>query len=57
VRWDDRTLNADAYVRFSEDFTGKVSGFRMQAVSAATDFSFDFQDLDFTRKPEPAASR
>ena len=57
VRWDDRTLNADAYVRFSEDFTGKVSGFRMQAVSAATDFSFDFQDLDFTRKPEPAAPR
>ncbi len=49
VRWQDRTLDADAYVRFSVDFTGKVSGFTMKAVSALTDFSFDFQDLDFRR--------
>jgi hypothetical protein len=57
VRWDDRTLNADAYVRFTRDFSGKVVGFTMKAVSALTDFSFDFQDLDFTRVPgEPALS-
>jgi CubicO group peptidase (beta-lactamase class C family) len=49
VRWDDRTLDADAYVRFVNDYSGKVAGFTMQAVSAATDFSFDFQDLEFTR--------
>ncbi|MBS0393352.1 MAG: serine hydrolase [Proteobacteria bacterium] len=49
VRWNDRTLDADAYVRFSVDFSGKVSGFTMKAVSALTDFSFDFQDLDFRR--------
>ncbi|MGH8138189.1 MAG: serine hydrolase [Steroidobacteraceae bacterium] len=49
VKWNDRSLNADAYVRFSEDYSGKVAGFTMQAVSATTDFSFDFQDLDFSR--------
>jgi uncharacterized protein DUF3471 len=51
VRWQDRSLNADAYVRFSTDYSGKVSGFTMQAVSASTDFSFDFQDLEFSRVP------
>jgi CubicO group peptidase (beta-lactamase class C family) len=54
VRWDDRTLNADAYVRFLNDYSGKVAGFTMKAVSAATDFSFDFQDLEFTRAAAPA---
>lgn len=49
VHWNDRSLDADAYVRFSTDYSGKVSGFSMQAVSAATDFSYDFQDLDFAR--------
>jgi CubicO group peptidase (beta-lactamase class C family) len=49
VHWADRSLNADAYVRFSTDYAGKVSGFTMQAVSASTDFSFDFQDLDFSK--------
>ena len=44
-------MNADAYVRFSTDYSGKVSGFTMQAVSATTDFSFDFQDLDFSKVP------
>jgi CubicO group peptidase (beta-lactamase class C family) len=52
VRWKDRSLNADAYVRFSTDYSGKVSGFTMQAVSATTDFSFDFQDLEFARLPQ-----
>jgi CubicO group peptidase (beta-lactamase class C family) len=49
VRWKDRSLNADAYVRFAEDYSGNVSGFTMQAVSATTDFSYDFQDLSFVR--------
>ncbi len=51
VSWQDRSLDADAYVRFSEDYSGKVAGFTMQAVSASTDFSYDFQDLDFARVP------
>lgn len=51
VRWIDRTMEADAYVRFEEDFSGKVTGFRMEAVSELTDFSYDFEDLDFRRRP------
>lgn len=51
VHWKDRSLNADAYVRFSTDYSGKVSGFTMQAVSATTDFSYDYSDLDFSRAP------
>ena len=55
VRWKNRALKADAYVRFSEDFSGRVEGFTMAAVSADTDFSFDFQDLDFHRFPPAGA--
>jgi len=47
VRWDDRSLNADAFVNFSLDPDGKVRDVRMQAISELTDFSFDFQDLLF----------
>jgi hypothetical protein len=54
VRWNNRAINADAYVRFREDGSGAVEGFTMQAVSATTDFSFDFQDLDFHRLAGPA---
>ncbi len=57
VRWDDRTLNADALVRFDSDFTGAVAGMTLKALSPATDFSFDFQDLDFTRVgPAPSTT-
>jgi hypothetical protein len=49
VRWKDRSLNADAYVRFTGDYSGRISGFTMQAVSATTDFSYDFPDLAFVR--------
>jgi CubicO group peptidase (beta-lactamase class C family) len=45
VRWDDRSLNADAFVNFALDDDGHVREVRMQPVSPLTDFSFDFQDL------------
>jgi CubicO group peptidase (beta-lactamase class C family) len=45
VRWRDRELRADAYVTFSIDPNGKIEQAKMRAVSPATDFSFDFQDL------------
>jgi CubicO group peptidase (beta-lactamase class C family) len=91
VRWHDRSLNADAYVRFSQAFrptvgpdveagddrpierdnaqpNGKsieqgneklnrkpvgqpIAGMTLQAISPLTDFSFDFQDLDFAKLP------
>jgi CubicO group peptidase (beta-lactamase class C family) len=47
VHWNDRTLNADAYVRFEQGYDAKVADMTMRAVSPATDFSFDFQDLNF----------
>jgi CubicO group peptidase (beta-lactamase class C family) len=45
VRWDDRGLNADAFVNFALDVDGHVREVRMQPISPLTDFSFDFQDL------------
>jgi hypothetical protein len=49
VRWNDHSLHADAFVRFSQAFDGGIEGITMRAISPATDFSFDFQDLDFVR--------
>lgn len=45
VRWDDRTLNADAFITFALDEDGQVREARMEPISPLTDFSFDFQDL------------
>ncbi|MGE5815342.1 MAG: serine hydrolase [Acidobacteriota bacterium] len=45
VRWHDRELRADAYVTFALNPDGTIEQARMEAVSPATDFSFDFQDL------------
>lgn len=50
VRWNDRSMDADAYVQFSLDMNGKAMGIKMNAISPLTDFSFDFHDLDFKRK-------
>ncbi len=49
ARWQDRGLNADAYVSFELGPEGGVEGIRMKAVSPATDFSFDFHDLDLRK--------
>ena len=45
VRWRDRELRADAFVTFALNPDGSIDQAKMQAVSPATDFSFDFQDL------------
>ena len=45
VRWQDRTLRADAFVTFSLHPDGSIDQAKMQPVSPATDFSYDFQDL------------
>ena len=49
AKWIDRSMDADAYVIFSLDNTGKASGIKMKPISPLTDFSYDFQDLDFKR--------
>jgi hypothetical protein len=47
ARWRDRELRADAYVIVALDADGSIDQIKMRAVSPATDFSFDFQDLLF----------
>ena len=49
ARWRDRELRADAYVTFALNPDGTIAHATMQAVSPATDFSYDFQDLFLTR--------
>jgi CubicO group peptidase (beta-lactamase class C family) len=49
VKWNDRSLDADAYVMFNLNDGGKASEMKMKAISPLTDFSYDFQDLDFVR--------
>ena len=49
VKWLDRSMDADAFASFTLDTEGKSSGFTMKAISPLTDFSYDFQDLEFRR--------
>ncbi len=49
AKWTDRSLDADAFVMFSLDYEGNPSGIKMNPISPLTDFSYDFQDLDFKR--------
>ena len=49
VKWNDRSMDADAFASFILDESGKAVGLTMKAISPLTDFSYDFQDLDFRR--------
>jgi CubicO group peptidase (beta-lactamase class C family) len=49
VKWRDRSMAADAFVLFTLDQRGIATGIKMLPVSPLTDFSYDFQDLDFHR--------
>lgn len=49
VKWNDRSMDADAFVNYSVDENGKPVGIKMKAISPLTDFSFDFHDLDLVR--------
>jgi CubicO group peptidase (beta-lactamase class C family) len=55
ARWRARELRADAFVTFALNPDGSIDQVKMRAVSPATDFSFDFQDL--LLKPATAAAR
>lgn len=55
VEWEDRSLHADAWVRFSLGWDGAVSAIEMKAISPATDPSYDFHDLRLV--PEERRSR
>jgi CubicO group peptidase (beta-lactamase class C family) len=49
VRWNDRSMDADAFVNFGLDEEGRGKTIRMRAISPLTDFSYDFHDLRFDR--------
>ena len=53
ARWRDRQLRADAFVTFDLNPDGSIDRLKMKAVSPATDFSYDFQDLDLRPVPAP----
>ncbi len=50
ARWRDRELRADAFVTFVLGPRGEIERVAIRAVSPATDFSFDFHDLDLRPK-------
>ncbi|MFI0491902.1 DUF3471 domain-containing protein, partial [Flavobacterium sp.] len=49
VKWNNRSFNADAFLFFELDNNKKPSALKMKPISELTDFSYDFQDLNFTR--------
>jgi CubicO group peptidase (beta-lactamase class C family) len=49
VKWNNAYFHADAHLTFEFDATGKAVGIKMKPISELTDFSYDFQDLDFVR--------
>jgi len=49
INWEYRSMDADAFINFGFDFNGNPVSATMKPISPLTDFSFDFQDLDFTR--------
>lgn len=49
VKWNDRSMDADAFANFSIDPKSKSVNMTMKAISPLTDFSYDFQDLDFKK--------
>ncbi len=50
IKWEYQAMNCDAFAIFSFDETGKAQSIKMEGISPAIDFSFDFQDLDLKRK-------
>jgi CubicO group peptidase (beta-lactamase class C family) len=50
VHWEDKTLEADAFVNFNLNEDGTINFATMKAVSKNTDFSFDFHDLKLMPK-------
>jgi len=49
IKWNIRSMDADAFATFTLDEDGKPTGMKMKPISPATDFSYDFQDLDFSK--------
>ena len=50
VKWDNRSYDADCYVQFSFDETGKAVSATLKPIAPVTDFSFDFEDLKLIKQ-------
>jgi len=50
VKWHDRSFEADAWLYFNNNATRAKVRLLMKPISSATDFSFDFEDLDFKQQ-------
>ncbi|WP_404341193.1 serine hydrolase [Pseudoalteromonas mariniglutinosa] len=51
VKWDEKLLEADAYIEFQMDPQNRIESATMRAVSTqVTDFSFDFRNLKLIPK-------
>lgn len=49
VKWNNRSFNADAFLYFELDGNGNLNVLKMKPISELTDFSYDFQDLNFIK--------
>jgi CubicO group peptidase (beta-lactamase class C family) len=56
VRWDDRTLGADALVDFTADPRGAIHEAHMRRASARVARAYDYQDLDLIRVESTSAN-
>jgi CubicO group peptidase (beta-lactamase class C family) len=52
VKWNNAYFHADAHLFFEYDAAGKAIAITMKPISELTDFSYDFQDLDFKKANE-----
>lgn len=49
VKWNNAYFHADAHLTFGYDSHGIPTTLKMNPISDLTDFSYDFQDLDFKK--------
>ncbi|MEO0338675.1 MAG: serine hydrolase [Bacteroidota bacterium] len=52
IKMEYTDMICDAFAIFSLDENGKAIGMKLKAISPNTDFSFDYQDLNFSRIDE-----
>jgi CubicO group peptidase (beta-lactamase class C family) len=52
VKWNNAYFHADAHLIFGYESNGIATTLKMNSISELTDFSYDFQDLDFTKISE-----
>lgn len=49
AKWDDRSYDADVFVKFAFDKDGNAASATMEYIAPITDFSFDFHDMELVK--------